>query len=196
MKQPILSILICTMPQRKAMMNTLLNELYRQIRERNLENDIEILWLTDEQPVKMSIGQKRQQLIEQTMGEYVCFIDDDDWVAPDYIRIIHAALMQRPDVVGITGIITINGRQKTAKKFIHSSQYKSYFEKNGTYYRPPNHLNPMRIDIAKKVEFKNKSHGEDTDWAMELCKLKPYNKELFIQKPIYFYRYQLKPIYK
>ena len=84
----------------------------------------------------------------------------------------------------------------TARKFIHSSRYKSYFEKNGTYYRPPNHLNPMRIDIAKKVDFKNKSHGEDTDWAMELCKLKPYNKELFIQKPIYFYRYQLKPIYK
>jgi len=190
------SILICSIPKRKEMLNALLNELYRQIQERELSNEIEILWLSDEADVpRMSIGLKRQALLDQAKGEYTCFIDDDDWVSPDYIRKIWDCLRKNPDVIGITGIITINGKQKTARKFIHSRKYKSYFQQNLTYYRPPNHLNPMRRSIALMVEFSDTSHGEDTEWAMTLCKLNPYNTELLINEPVYFYQYIFKPIH-
>jgi len=193
---PIWSILICTIPPRKAMLNLLLNELYHQIRECNLTDDIEILWLTDEDGDKLTIGEKRQRLIEAANGKYVCFIDDDDWVATEYIRFIHTVLLKDPDVVGLTGIITVNRKQRTAARFIHSSRYKSYFKNKGVYYRPPNHLNPMLKTIAELVPFEYKSHGEDTDWAMALCKLAPYHRELYIEKPLYFYRYMMKPIWK
>ena len=195
-KTPIWSILICTIPPRKVMLNALLNELWYQINDRELGEDIEILWLTDEDGERMSIGQKRQDLINQAKGEYVNFIDDDDWVTPDYIRKIHTALLKAPDVVGITGTMTINGNQRKSKKFIHSSIHKSYYELDGVYYRPPNHLNPMKRSIAERVPFEFKSHKEDTDWAMALCELKPYDRELFIKDVIYYYRYKTKAIWK
>jgi len=191
----IWSILICTIPIRKARFNHLVTGLLMQINDLGLQDEIEILWLDDVPGQKATIGQKRQDLLHQSQGKYVCFIDDDDDVAYDYVRIIYNELLKEPDVIGITGIMTVNGKQRTARKFVHSSRYKSYFEKNHVYYRCPNHLNPMRRDIALSVPFEYKSHREDTEWALKLCATNPYTKELFIEKPIYFYKYIIKPIY-
>jgi hypothetical protein len=192
----IWSILICTIPTRKLRFNQLVNGLLEQINDRQLTEEVEILWMDDVQGEKITIGQKRQQLIAMAQGKYISFIDDDDEVSIDYVRIIHNELLKAPDVIGITGIMTVNNKQKTARKFIHSSQYKSYFEKDRVYYRCPNHLNPMLKEIAELVPFEYKSHGEDTEWALKLSALNPYHKELFIEKPIYFYKYIVKPIYK
>ena len=46
-----------------------------------------------------------------------------------------------------------------------------------------------------KVMFPDKSHSEDTDFAMKLCKMKLLKKEEIINYPIYFYKYTRKPIY-
>jgi hypothetical protein len=192
------SILIPTIVERKESFNYLVTGLYNQINVLGLQDVIEIVSIADsiKDKDKMSIGMKRNDLIEQAQGKYISFIDDDDDVSHDYVRIIYNELKKNVDVLGITGIITINGRKKTAKKFIHSSKYKSYFENRGVYYRCPNHLNPMRKSIAQQVTFVNKSHGEDTDWALELSKLNLFTKELLIEKPIYFYKYQIKPVWK
>ena len=67
---------------------------------------------------------------------------------------------------------------------------------SGVYYRCPNHLNPMKKNIALKVGFGNKSHGEDTDFALKLNEMQLLKKEEMINHPIYFYKYQRKQIYK
>lgn len=195
----IWSILIPTLIERTAMFERLKSELLKQINEHGLQNEIEICSISDSQYDKVnriSIGDKRNRLIDMARGKYVSFIDDDDMVAPYYIRAVHGALMQSPSVVGITGVMTVNGKVKTARRFIHSMQYKSYFERSGVFYRPPNHLNPMLRSIAQSVKFRDAYHGEDTDWAMELCKQKPYKSEIFIENPIYYYLYQHKPIWQ
>ena len=195
----IWSILIPTLTERASMFERLRNELLKQINELGLQNEIEICAISDSQydrVNRISIGDKRNRLIDMAQGRYISFIDDDDAVAPYYIKAIHGALLQGPSVVGITGIMTINGKAKSARRFIHSMQHKSYFERSGVYYRPPNHLNPMLKSIAQMVQFADKYHGEDTDWAMELCHLKPYKFEVMIENPIYYYLYQHKPIWQ
>ena len=194
----IWSILIPTITERKDKFSALVGFLNEQINTHGLQDAIEICSIEDSinDPKKMSIGEKRNRLVGMAQGLYVSYIDDDDWVDYMYIKTIYDALLKTPDVVGIMGIITFNGKQKTARHFIHSRQYKSYFEKSNKYYRPPNHLNPMLKTIAEMVSFKDKSHSEDTDWAMELCKLQPYKSEIFINKPLYFYKYVNKPLWK
>jgi glycosyltransferase involved in cell wall biosynthesis len=139
----------------------------------------------------MSIGEKRNRLLGMATGDYTAFIDDDDQIGRDYIRLVLEALDKNPDVVGITGEITmnINGRGTVRRKFYHTIENKVYRTSIRGYERPPNHLNPMRRSIALVYQFIDKSHGEDTDWAMRICRGGILKSEIFIDKPIYFYNF-------
>lgn len=190
------SILICTLKERQKKFMDLTIFLMKQIKFHKLENEIEIIYLSDSlfDKNKMTIGEKRNNLINTANGKYISFIDDDDMVSADYVNSIYNRLLKAPDCVSITGIMTTNGMMP--KKFIHSLAYITYYEKNNIYYRCPNHLNPMLKAIALMVKFPEQSHGEDTDFALRLQKTGLLKKEEFINYPIYFYQYVQKQIYK
>ena len=165
------------------MRNNLLNRLRPQKTE-----EVEILVEVDDG--KLLIGEKRNFLLKRAKGDYVCFVDDDDDVSDDYVSKILKAIEKNPDCCGLEGQVTTNGRRR--KKFIHSLKYKMWFEKNGVYYRNPNHLNAIKREIALKVGFTEKSHGEDRDFSKAVL---PYLKtEEYIEGPIYFYKYVTKDL--
>jgi len=178
-----LSILICSLNNREKMLNNLLGQLKPQ-----KTKGVEIL--VEKDNGSMLIGEKRNLLLKNANGKYVSFVDDDDEVAQDYVAKILNGIVDEPDCCGMEGIITTNGRRP--KKFIHSLRYKKWFEKNGIYYRNPNHLNAIKKDIALKVGFTEKSHGEDRDFSMGVL---PHLKtEHYIEGPIYYYRYVKKDL--
>ena len=179
------SILILTIPSRQHKLQSLLNELDKQITNSNLK-DIEVLVNGEDG----SIGKKRNDLLKKAKGDYVCFIDDDDRISPDYIVKIYRGLLDEPDCISLIGIMTVNG--KGQKRFIHSLKYNSYFEKAGTYYRPPNHLNTIKRELALKVKYPDINFGEDTDWAMKLSQSGLLKKEYKINTVLYYYRFQNK----
>lgn len=176
----ILSILIPSLRQRSAMLDILLQELEHQIGDK----DIEIL--VDRSG--NTTGTKRNNLLHAAKGEYVCFIDDDDAVSHRYIDIITEALATKPDCVSLVGQMTVNG--KNPKQFIHSVKYDKYFERNHIYFRPPNHLNAIRAEIAKAYKFPSKSFGEDTDWAMQICNDGAIKTEVEVSETLYYYQYK------
>lgn len=175
-----LSILIPTIKQRSGLLHILLQELYRQIGAM----PIEVLVHQGEG----TTGEKRNELLTQAKGEYVCFIDDDDAVSSKYIDTILTALATKPDCLSLIGEMTTNG--KDAKRFIHSLKYDRYFEQDGVYYRPPNHLNVIRTDIAKQFTFPNRTYGEDTAWAMAISKAKALTTEVEVTEILYYYQYK------
>ena len=178
-----LSILICSLHKRRALLVRLLNIIDPQFRHRT---DVECLTNTDDG--MKSVGTKRNELLQQAKGDYICFIDDDDTVSENYVELILKACESGPDCVGIEGIITFDG--KNPKKFIHSIQYKEWYEKDGIYYRNPNHLSPVKRILALKAKFPSKYFGEDKDYSMNLL---PHLKtEVYIPNPIYFYHYSEK----
>ena len=129
-------------------------------------------------------------MLSLARGNYTNFLDDDDDVHDQYIEMIYQRIMRNPDVVELRGILTwIGGNPRT---FIHSIQYNSYFEKNGVYYRPPNHLNTMKRSIAQSFLFATDpvvgNQGEDTKWAMEIARSKLLKTEEPLTIPYYFYR--------
>jgi glycosyltransferase involved in cell wall biosynthesis len=186
MDAPLLSILIPTLESRRELCQQLCQKLGQQIRENALDEDAEIVWLLDNG--EHSVGFKRNTLIERAKGEFVAFVDDDDDVSDDYVPLICRAIKDHPDIdcIGIKGIITFAGRHP--RLFIHSVQYQDYFSKDGTYLRPPYHLNPIRRDIAGRYRFEDISYSEDIDWAMRLCRDGALQREYFLDRIIYFYR--------
>jgi glycosyltransferase involved in cell wall biosynthesis len=177
------SILICTLEERKATFRKLYRELKKQIAENNLVGQVEIRAFCDNR--KYTVGFKRNALLKASKGKYVCYIDDDDWVHEKYVSMIFEKLQKNPDCVSLKGIITTNG--KNPRLFIHSNAYKEWFERDGIYYRSPNHLNPIRRDIAMLCKFPETNAGEDHAWSMALARSGLLKKEEIIDEPYYFY---------
>ena len=88
-----LSILIPTLPQRFEMYEDLRDNLMEQMGQ--YAEQIELL--TDDS-LTDTIGTKRNRLLKEANGEYVCFIDDDDRVASSYVWNIMEALHAHPNV--------------------------------------------------------------------------------------------------
>jgi glycosyltransferase involved in cell wall biosynthesis len=181
-----LSILIPTIEKRLGMFNRLFFELNFQIEMQNAFGIVEILHDNDE---NKSIGKKRNDLLERATGDYVCFIDDDDIICNDYLRIVLKALQSNPDNLSLKGVITTDGNDP--KIFEHSIKYKEYrtTENVITYERYPNHLNTIKSSIAKQFKFPEINFGEDTDWATQIYNSGLLKKEVQINEPLYYYRY-------
>lgn len=181
----LLSILICSLRSRQASLDRLTDKLRRQIEREGAEDAVEVL--VNQDGGELLIGTKRNLLMQQASGEYACFVDDDDDVSDDYVKkIIRAVLSERPDCAGIEGRILLRG---VWHKFYHSVRYKLYLSNKSArkFYRPPNHLNPIRRDIARRFPFTNKDFGEDSDYAMSIQRAGALKTEVYIEGPIYIY---------
>lgn len=179
-----LSILTCSLKSRSFVFKRLENILKKQIYN---YKQIELLANIDEG--EKSIGLKRNELLNASSGRYVVFVDDDDVVSSDYVfKILTAIKSKDPDCCGIEGRIIKNN--SIPKKFKHSIRYKDWYEENGIYYRCPNHLNPIKRELALSVGFDDISFGEDKNFSI---KIQPLLKtEVFIPGPVYFYQPSVK----
>ena len=172
-----LSILICSVLSRIEMLRSLLGALKEQ-----LTKDVEILVERDEG--KITIGAKRNVLLQKATGNYVAFVDDDDKVSDDYVTKILKAISTSPDCCSIEGEIHFRSKSVT-KKFIHSIRYKRWFQAGDIYYRCPNHLNPVKRTTALRVGFPDMARGEDKNYSLRLRPL--LKTEQKIDGVIYFY---------
>lgn len=189
----ILSILIPSTIDRQEMLEGLLSRLNRQIEDVKPKNEIEII--TDIDDRYLSVGNKRQRLLERAKGEYVVFIDDDDEVSTDYIfEIINAIKKDNPDVIGYAGYMTTDGIKRENFKISKDLPYTSITDSFGVneYLRFNNHLCPIRRSIAIQIGFKDMVHGEDYDYAKRLKESELIKTETYIQKDLYHYKYRHK----
>ena len=180
-----LSVLIVTLKSRKNLLDKIYSVLIKQATD-----DVEILINTDSG--EKSTGKKRNELLEKAVGDYVCFVDDDDIVSDDYIELILKAIEKKPDCVGIEVLKTTNGKNPTRNihslKTLKGGYYWGY--KGNSIYFIPDHLTPIRRELALKTKFKDISKGEDTYYSMNV--LQYLKTEEYIDKPIYFYLYETK----
>ena len=186
-----LSILICTLGGRKNFYNRLMECLTKQADRYNLWNHVEVL--SDCDNGELSIGAKRNKLLDLAKGEYTVFIDDDDVVSEEYIKLILDAIDNNPDVIGIHLLMTTNGCKE--ERTYHSLKYTSWWDEpdpdrlgRKRYFRNPNHLNPVKRKYALKVRFPEINNGEDRVYSQNL--LSYLKTEVCIDQPIYYYLYR------
>ncbi len=184
---PILSICICTISARLDMYNSLSKKIMNQIHETTKKYSYVVADLHTHGSNDLDIGTKRNNLLNDVNGHFIVFIDDDDDVSDDYLELIIDAIIsnENVDCVGIKGKITFDSSYE--KKWEISKDFGSWYEADGCYFRTPNHISPVRSDIAKKVGFPNISNGEDYAYSMGIL---PYlHNEIKIDKEIYHYQF-------
>ena len=181
----LLSILIPTLDARRTQFNLLSGRIQAQIVAHGLQDRVELLSIRDngEQPT----GAKRNILLANATGDFVVFVDDDDDISPDYVKLVCQALQSRPDVdcVGIKGSITFRGTHP--RLFVHSLRYSDYLTLDGVYTRPPYHLNPIRRSIAASYRFREVYYSEDIDWALRVRGDDRLRSEVFVDSVLYYY---------
>lgn len=178
---PVLSILLATVESRKDLFALLHAELLRQSEGK----PVELVVACDNKEI--SIGKKRQNLLEAAKGEYVCFIDDDDWVSPYYVTDILAALSAKPDCIGFEIQCTHNGQNP--QRAIASMRYKQWCDNRDGYRfcRSIYHKTPVRRELALQAGFPDLRYGEDKVYSERIMGL--VKTEVFIKSTLYFYRF-------
>lgn len=198
---PRLSILIATTKARVEMFEELLHEFDRQLIllhepmtsfgsalndliTRKTES-VELIALSDNK--EMSIGAKRQKLLELASGDFVVYFDDDDAPSPDYVRLILDAITPDVDCIGMNVYMTTNG--KNPQKCCHRLKYKVWANKvdGWDYVRNITHFNPVLRSVALRVGFKDLRFGEDKLYSDGVSRL--LRKEAYIEPSLFHYRY-------
>jgi len=184
MGKKLISILICTLPNRTGSLTHLLNELNDQIDHDHLSEHVEVLYLGDFKT--MTVGAKRNALINASTGDNLAFIDDDDEVSPNYINALFEAVMLSPhvDVYNFTVEITQCGKDPKpvyySKDFLRDQNFSNH------YQRIPNHLMLIKADHVRCTPYKDINFKEDADFSARLLPL--LRTEIVIDEILYYYK--------
>lgn len=176
-----LSIGILTIPSRREMLERLVDHLYAQIL-RDAPRECEIIVDSGDG----NMGAKRQRVLEKAKGHYVVFVDDDDWVAHDYVLRTIDALKETPnaDCASLVGVMTTAGT--CPERFEHSIAHTENITRDGVHYRSPRQINTIRTDLARKVGYKDVHYVDDQDFCERVRPLLKVEADTG-RDPLYFY---------
>lgn len=174
-----LSILVCSVAERyDNFAAKIQHQLYEQVARLPDPDRVEVIILTDTR--SMTIGRKRNHLVNMAAGRYTVFVDDDDEVSDDYVVSLLAATNSGADVLLFNLEYRLNGVRKRIVK--HSLKFTDDHRRG---LNTPRHTSAVRRDIALKLPFAEVSYGEDFDWAQRL--LKVAKTEHVTDKTLYIY---------
>lgn len=183
--EAIWTILICTMPNREHYLNQLLATLEPQVAE--TDGLVQILTLSDNG--ELTIGGKRNKLVEMCTTEYSSFIDDDDIVARNYVRSHLLKLTSNPDGVGFKGMMTVDG--KRLGYFYHDDKFDTWRGDAKTgFIRCLNHWNVVRNEFRKVIPFPCINFAEDHEQSVKMKEAGLIKKSEYINEIMYFYQFR------
>jgi hypothetical protein len=178
-----LSICIMSMWHRRHELDALLTSLDSQARSM----PVEVLIALDNG--RTPPGIKRNQLVAGALGEYLCFVDDDDEVHALYIEKVMDALLANPgvDAVAIRGRRITRWTPDEYVDFDFRLGSSETTTVRGTVWRSPGPLCPIRTELVRAVPF-TAEPGEDLRWceamSERLCTL-----ARAAEFPLYLYRF-------
>lgn len=177
-----LSILLPTIESRKEVFALLFAHLATQAK------DLPVELVVDCDNKQVSIGAKRQRLLEKARGEYIVFVDDDDWVINDYVQSILDNTGS--DAIGFQIECTDHAKPDVRELASASRKYTDWGDnKDGfRYVRSIYHKTPVRRELALKAGFKDMRFAEDYDYSMRVMPL--IQSEAYIPKVMYYYRFK------
>ena len=181
-----LSILIPTLSSRSEKLKTLIEELTYQIQRK----PVQILWIGDNK--SMSVGEKRNNLIDMAKGDFIAFVDDDDKIHESYIATLLSAINDNSDktVICFRGEQTTDGHQDIP--FRYNVNFGRNFKKtiDGQRWKVmlPDHLCCWnRNKITER--FPNTNLGEDHAWARAMASTYTEADQVLLEDTLYHYQY-------
>lgn len=172
----ILSILIPSIPERRNKLTALLDDLYTQVTALNATHptlgSVEIL-IDDSAKFLdggLSIGGKRDLLLQRASGKYLCFLDDDDDITPNYIETLVRLCNEGQDIITFRTLIK-NDHYWGLIDMQLATATNTEVSPHGNIARTPWHICPVLSEHAKSEPFNHdKNHNEDWDWMTRVLK--------------------------
>ena len=176
MPSPKFQVLILTQQGREGFLEQLLPELDRQIKGHAAE-----VLLSVHDP-KLTLGDNRNRQLREATAEYIAFVDDDDWVAPDYFHRIMPLLDS--DTVGFR--VQLYTAYKGYTKYCLILRGLKYGPATDPFHGGLSHLHPIRRELALQAKF-DAGQGEDYRWGTKLWTLGIVKSENYIDDVMYHY---------
>lgn len=183
----LLSICIPTLPEPKS--------------QQHLANLMAILWpqlndqvevITDDRGRQIPTGTKRNDLYNRAQGKYVCSVDCDDEVSGLYVsEILKSIRAFEPDVVTFNGWMTTNGVARVDWTIKLGEKYEARKDPDQItrYYRWPNHLVPVKKELAIQAKFPDVWQGEDYAWSVQMKERNLLKTSHHINLQLYHYKF-------
>ena len=187
-----LSILIPTLYSRLNKFTTCVENLMKQIRAENLTESIEIIAHFDNKSIGLS--KKRTDMLKNAQGDFIAFLDDDDKISDNYIKLIYEKIINNPttDVITFHQQCDVDGNQFMVVSDIQYDLKLNNSNIAGCFIRFPWIWCVWRRSLVAAIPFKDmyadkKNFGEDAIWLEALrsrvkteTKNKSYSTLLYI----------------
>lgn len=164
----MLSILICTIPERRKKFKKLYSNLCVQVQYCRQTHQtlgaVELIWQNSKKFTHggLSIGEKRQGGLDLAVSKYVCYLDDDEDISPDYIETLLRLCNEGKDVC------TFRSLSKLANNWalvdMRLGNPTEQINPNTITLRPPWHVCPVKREYAQLYKFTDSNYGEDWQW--------------------------------
>lgn len=170
----ILSILIPTIPDRIAKFAVLYSELMYQVDKLNQQHPtlghVEIIQDHSKPFLEggLSIGKKRESLVKRANGKYLCFLDDDEDIAPNYVETLIRLCQQNKDVCTFRNLTKNDFYWTIVDMSLKFNNEEA--TPDGIVQRLPWHICPVRSLYAKQHAFGDINYGEDWNWMNRVLK--------------------------
>lgn len=138
------------------------------------------------------LPQARKTGVEYSIGKYICFVDSDDWIEPDYCLNLYAAITSTNADIATCGI-SFDRNDGHTKKLIGPKEHVvmnrdealvALHRRSGIFQYMHNKL--IRRELFDGIEFlPNNLIGEDYDLTTKL--LENTNAVVHIPIPLYHY---------
>lgn len=147
------------------------------------------------------LSSARNAGLEIAMGEYICFVDSDDFITPDYVEVMYERIKNDTTVGIVSGMIyryqdnqTIPFNEKwnlENEKIISPEDFTSMMMDLSASFTVWNKL--YRRDLIKNVRFREGRNNEDTLFMYDLGKQIKENRSMMVEIPHYVYYYRFRP---
>ena len=165
----VLSILIPSIPERREQLLSLTGKLYRQILAlQDTHPSLGSVELIIDDSKKftdggLSIGEKRNALLQRASGEYLCFLDDDDEPTPNYIEQLVRMCNEGNDIVTFRCLVK-NDHYWSLIDMSLVNEVNEEVNPNSVIKRTPWHVCPVKRALIWHIPFTAVNHNEDWSW--------------------------------
>ena len=181
MSQPLLSVLIASVPRRIPMP---FSALFTKLCHQAEGWPVEVLGFADNR--RRTLGEKMNDLLALARGRYTVFVDDDDDVEAFFISYIVKTIMQNPEVDVINYRIRVSLPDGDGYVYPALENPNEEFGYDKITLRKPLQTSVWRAALSKAAKWPSGQYNVDAAWGAQLWAVA--KTQAYIPETLYHYR--------